>query len=303
MSNFYKDVAPTCELSDGTKINISDVMELIPDIVDKGCKNLWNISDTTITTYTARGITFVNNGDSTFTVSGTSTDNDAYVNIVEYHSLPFGLQQGDTIVIASNSEIVKCALIPILRAGSPSGSMVYGTTIIGDVNKPGFWTISPPSGAYLEGFMLRLVVPKSGTVVDYETVSGMICKKQAWNISQQFIPVGDSNANLTSSVDTLYKQSTWQTVTSTARISALLHHAAQAQRIDDEQPGGVLALITIRTDVEKEYLIGIAHYKYQSYMTFNTIINNTIVEGAKSSYGTFEWSGGTPPYYVTVKFI
>ena len=105
------------------------------------------------------------------------------------------------------------------------------------------------------------------------------------------------------SVETLYNRQQYEVVTSNTSVSSLLHTAALAQRVDDKRVGGVMALVTITTDTNIEYLMGVSHYKYGSFMTFNTIVNNTIAEGAKSAYGTFGWSGGTGPYYVRVRFI
>ena len=83
--NFYKDVAPTAETTDGNKIYVPDALkytQAIPELVDNGCKNLLNvIPDNTINTsgtwssgnkYVANGLTCTFS-DKKIIVSGTCT--------------------------------------------------------------------------------------------------------------------------------------------------------------------------------------------------------------------------------------
>jgi hypothetical protein len=188
MSNFYRDVAPTFELSDGGKLNIPALMNIMPSMVDGGgVKNLWNLSDTGFTEYdTKKGIIYRNNEDSTFYVTGTSTKSDVYVNVKEYiNELPFGLQIGDTVVVMSNHSDVQCCVIPRSSSGS------YGSTVRGTLKNPGFYTIESDC----TGLLLRMTVPTSGITVD-ANVSGMLCKKDAWNASPKFTPYAPTNREL-----------------------------------------------------------------------------------------------------------
>lgn len=84
--NFYKDVAPTAETTDGNKIYVPDALkytQAIPELVDNGCKNLLNvIPNNTINTsgtwssgnvYVANGLKCIFSYDKKITVGGTCT--------------------------------------------------------------------------------------------------------------------------------------------------------------------------------------------------------------------------------------
>lgn len=71
--NFYKDVAPTIETVDGDKVNVNDIVvnsKVIPELVDNGRKNLLKI---TSSSEVINGVTFTVGTDGSITVNGTAT--------------------------------------------------------------------------------------------------------------------------------------------------------------------------------------------------------------------------------------
>jgi hypothetical protein len=268
--------------ADSSTLSKSGLM--VSSMVDRIGKNmLWFDYRTTVD----HGVTFTVNDDKSITCSGTiNNSTSGYATIDLY-----------------NGSIDNCPYISgKMLSGCPNIEN-YQITI--ELNKSPYTVYAHDNGQY-GGARIKDI--PAGTGIHFfcrvnghgTTVSGtfkpMICTPDQFKLSDKYVPYMGS-------VETLYNRQQYEVVTLNTSVSSLLHIAALAQRVDDKRVGGVMALVTITTDTNIEYLMGISHYKYGSFMTFNTIVKNNIAEGAKSAYGTFGWSGGTGPYYVRVRFI
>lgn len=147
--------------------------------------NLFDFSSGTTST-THKGITFTNNKDGSFTVSGTSSAGDAYIELNSASSpMPNLIKAGGSYYISnkSSSGNVKINLVPYNGSG-------YDTTLSGG-NTPTLVTI--PSNTV--GLIIRIAVPKIGTEVN-ETVYPMISE-----YTNSYVPYGTlSNAPVESVV-------------------------------------------------------------------------------------------------------
>lgn len=155
--------------------------------LNKVGKNLLNPYTPDVTNYdTGRGITYTNNKDGTWYVAGTSTTNDAYINLYQNQSvLPWGLKTGDVIKITTNTNKVNVAIIPITSSG-------YGSTVAGNASTVGTLAITSD----IIGMLVRFQVDEAGTVTN-ENVIGMICHEEAWNLSHDIELYGAPNSDLT----------------------------------------------------------------------------------------------------------
>lgn len=158
----------------------------ILSVQNKVGKNLLNPYTPDVTNYnTNRGITYTNNKDGTWYVAGTSTVNDAYIDLYQNQSvLPWGLKAGDVIKITTNSTKVNVAVIPIRSGG-------YGQTVAGNASIVGTLAITSD----IIGMLVRFQVGESGTVTN-ENVIGMICREEAWNLSHDIELYGAPNSDL-----------------------------------------------------------------------------------------------------------
>lgn len=172
--------------------NISKDEATLVELVDGGAKNILDVN-TSFTTGTSKGVTYTNNGDQTYTIttgSSGSTANDSFAQLYDVNADNlFGVKKGEKVVISSTSNSVACAIVPKYSGG-------YGTTIRGYKDSPIEYII--PSN--FTGFLLRIGVTTSGTVVD-ENVGFMICTKAAWDISHAYVPYRKDLAELTVDTD------------------------------------------------------------------------------------------------------
>lgn len=162
---------------------------------DNGVKNVVNFN-TNLPTTTIKGITFTDNHNNTINVDGTSTDADVYVQLYNVNSDNlFGFKIGETVVITSTSNTVALQIIPKRTGG-------YGATVFGTKLSPAIYTI--PSN--FTGFLLRVGVIATGTHVDNEDVSGMICLKSLYDADPTYQPYAMSNAELTAAIQAIQAQ-------------------------------------------------------------------------------------------------
>ena len=152
-------------------------------VQNKVGKNLLDPYNTDTNYYdTNRGIVYSNNKNGTWRVSGTSTQDDAYVNLYTFtNQLPFGATVGDVFKVSSNSTKVRVAIVPKTASG-------YGSTIIGDAAETGTLTIT----SEMTGMIIRFSVRNTDTVTN-EDVIGMICREEAWNLNSDIELYGAPN--------------------------------------------------------------------------------------------------------------
>ena len=167
---------------DTNETNISNANTQIDDIYNRcgGGKNLFNFTAKKSATF--RGITLTNNNDGTFTVSGTSTQNDAYHDF--YYSetnIPSNFKKGKTyrmVISGSNNTVVFKVLFYTSSWSTP----------VSTVSNQSF-TI--PTNA--TGMVIRISIANANTVVN-STISLMITEQ--FISDNEVVPYVPTNAEL-----------------------------------------------------------------------------------------------------------
>lgn len=153
--------------ADTNETNISNANTQIADIYNRcgGGKNLYNFTKSNKGT-TYNGVTFKNNIDTTFTVSGTSTANDTYMDL--YYStttIPPQFTKGKTykMVISNSENKIAFQILFYVNSSWTSQISTYSTR-----------SFTVPDNA--TGMIIRLTIPAANTTVD--TTVGLMITEQ-----------------------------------------------------------------------------------------------------------------------------
>lgn len=119
----------------------------------------------------------------------------------------------------------------------------------------------------------------------------------AFGVSKNFTPYRPP-------YDTLIKQSTYTTSTTSTSISNLLYNAAKAVGYSNPAADTKSFVISVFTDAANECLLLYGAYKHGVMGYAVSTANKGITfEGVINNLGTVGWTGGTAPYHVQVRFF
>lgn len=170
--NFYKDVAPTIETIDGDKVNINDIVvnsKVIPGLVDNGRKNLLQNVTGSLPSTTRPTVTMNNDGTS-FIISGKNNLSDAWF----YRIGTVTFEPGTYVLSGNYFNTVSVILYNDIISGSNSW-INRGT--------PVEYTFTEST---TQTFYIRVDPGYDfGTGTTFEP---MICTKEAWDVSHEYVP-------------------------------------------------------------------------------------------------------------------
>ena len=154
--------------------NIASVQSVTEELVDKGAKNLYDISS--FAGYSDYGMTLTNNGDGTITANGTVS-----IAFIGVNLTPLTLDAGTYVL-----------------SGCPSGGgnnsymlQINSPSYVEDIGDGAVFTLT--SSATIT---VRIRITQTSTSIT-KMFKPMICTKAEWDISQQFEPHGLQNYELT----------------------------------------------------------------------------------------------------------
>lgn len=175
--------------ADTNETNISNANTQIADIYNRcgGGKNLYNFTESN-KGKTVNGVTFKNNIDTTFTVSGTSTADDTYMDL--YYSttvIPSQFTKGKTykMVISNSENKIAFQILFYVNSSWTSQISTYSTR-----------SFTVPDN--VTGMIIRLTVPAANTIVD--TTVGVMITEQFIN-NTEVVPYVPTNAELNTKIE------------------------------------------------------------------------------------------------------
>lgn len=168
-----------------TANKVSKIDSNISLVANRTVKNLLNIINTP--SGTSQGITFVNNGDQSYTITGTSTSNDAYIDLMTLEApFPEWLTAGTELGLRCSNSTARLLVIPRIN-GQYQPSVYAGVTDIAS------WVV--PQN--MDRLHIRFKVSDVGVSVNDNNVRGMICYKSLGEIDNNLVPGAISNSDLT----------------------------------------------------------------------------------------------------------